>query len=157
VNFDRVVEEQLRKAREEGKFDNLRGHGQPLSLEENPFEDPAWRLANEMLKKNGFRPEWLEDDVALREQLAQARQALARSRDWRARELRALAGRGDAQALAQRHQVEQDWQLAQARFRSRLTELNKLIFNLNLKVPSTRLQRLTLNVEEELDRVVQGA
>lgn len=154
MNFDRVVEEQLRKAREEGKFDNLRGHGQPLSLDENPFEDPSWQLANEMLKKNGFRPEWLEEDVAVSEQLAQARQALVRSRDWRAAELAALTGRGDAPALERRHQVEDEWQRAQGRFRQRLTELNKLIVNLNLKVPSTRLQRLTLNVDEELEKLL---
>jgi hypothetical protein len=107
-----------------------------------------------MLKKNGFRPEWLEDDVAVREQLAQARQALARSRDWRAAELEALAGRGDAPALERRHQVEQAWQRAQARFRTRLAEINKLIFNLNLKVPSPRLQRLKLDVDDELARLV---
>jgi hypothetical protein len=154
VNFDRVVEEQLRKAREEGKFDNLRGHGQPLSLDDNPFEDPTWQLANEMLKKNGFRPEWLEDDVAVREQLAQARQALVRSRDWRAGELGALAGRGDAAALERRHQVEDEWQRAQARFRARVAELNKLIFHLNLKVPSARLQRLKLDADAELARLI---
>jgi hypothetical protein len=154
VNFDRVVEEQLRKAREEGKFDNLRGHGQPLRLDDNPFEDPTWQLANEMLKKNGFRPEWLEDDVAVREQLAQARQALVRSRDWRAAELAALAGRGDAPALERRQQVEDEWQRAQGRFRARLAEINKLIFNLNLKVPSTRLQRLKLDVDAELARLI---
>jgi hypothetical protein len=154
VNFDRVVEEQLRLAREEGKFDNLRGHGRPLSLDDNPFEDPTWQLANEMLKKNGFRPEWLEEDVALREQLAQARQALVRSRDWRAGELAALAGRGDAAALERRCQVEDEWQRAQVRFRTRLAELNKLIFNLNLKVPSARLQRLKLDVDDELARLI---
>ena len=53
MNFDRVIEEQLRKAREDGKFDNLRGHGQPLPNDDNPFEDPAWQMANDVLKKNG--------------------------------------------------------------------------------------------------------
>ena len=43
MDFQRVIEEQLRKAREEGKFDHLRGHGQPLRLDENPFEDPTWQ------------------------------------------------------------------------------------------------------------------
>ncbi|MCC6190518.1 MAG: DUF1992 domain-containing protein [Anaerolineales bacterium] len=154
MDFDRVIEEQLRKAREAGKFDNLRGHGQPLRLAENPFEDPSWQLANEMLKKNGFRPEWLEEDVALRDQLEQARAALLRSREWQAAELRALAGRSDARAIEQRCQVEQEWQLAQARFRMRLTALNKVIFDLNLKVPSTRLQRHKLDVDAELRKLL---
>lgn len=150
MNFDRVIEEQLRKAREEGKFDNLRGHGQPLSLDSNPFEDPAWQLANDMLKKNGFRPDWLEDDVSIRDQVAQARLAVLRAREWRASELAALAGKTGAAAIEQRLRVEQEWEQAQARFRTRLGEINKQIFTLNLKVPSTRLQRLTLDVEAEL-------
>ncbi len=69
MDLQQIVEEQLRQAREDGKFDNLRGHGQPLRLDENPFEDPAWQMANDLLKKNGFRPEWLEEDIALRGEL----------------------------------------------------------------------------------------
>src|SRR5213595_1709978 len=98
MDFQRIVEEQLRKAREEGKFDNLRGHGQPLRLDENPFEDPTWQMANDMLKKNGFRPEWLEDDIANRQELENARQALTRSRDWQAAELAALGEQRDAKS-----------------------------------------------------------
>ena len=99
MDFQRIVEEQLRKAREDGKFDNLRGHGQPLRLDENPFEDPAWQMANDMLKKNGFRPEWLEDDIANRQELDAARRALTRSRDWQAAELETLGDRRDAASI----------------------------------------------------------
>src|SRR5258707_14392235 len=108
MDVQRIVEEQLRKAREEGKFDNLRGHGQPLRLDENPFEDPAWQMANDMLKKNGFRPEWLEEDVAIREETAAARQALVRSRDWRAAELQALSQRCDPAAIERCLRVEDE-------------------------------------------------
>jgi len=89
-----VIEEIIRKAQEEGKFDNLRGKGRPLTWEENPFEDPAWQMANKILKDGGFRPDWLEDEVELREKVTRARAALARTRDWRASELAAL-GTGD--------------------------------------------------------------
>jgi DnaJ family protein C protein 28 len=154
MNFDRVIEEQLRKAREEGKFDNLRGHGQPLRLDENPFEDPAWQMANDLLKQHGFRPEWLEEDVAIREQLAGAQLALVRSRDWRAAELQTLAERRDPAAIERRALVEYEWRLAQDRFRTRLAELNKAIFNYNLKAPSTRLQRLKLDIEAELSKLL---
>ena len=154
MDFQRIVEEQLRKAREEGKFDNLRGHGRPLRLDENPFEDPAWQLANAMLKKNGFRPDWLEDDIAIREQLAQARQALARSRDWRAAELRALGQRREPAAIERREFVEYEWRLSQQRFRTQLGEINKAIFNYNLRTPSTRLQRLSIDVEAELTKLL---
>ena len=155
MNFDRFVEEQLRKAREEGKFDNLRGHGQPLNTDENPFEDPAWRMANDMLKKNGFRPDWLEDDVTIRDQAAQARQALVRSRDWRAAQLQSLGDRRDAAAIEQRLFVDHEWRLAQDRFRTKLADLNKAIFTLNLKVPAASLQRLKFDIEQELQKLLQ--
>lgn len=154
MNYDRLIEEQLRQAREAGKFDNLRGYGQPLKLDKNPFEDPTRRLANDMLKRNGFRPEWLEDEVAIREQLAAAQQALRRSHTWRQAELAALEGRREARALEQRHWVAQEWTLAQGRFRARLADLNRAIFSLNLKAPSTRFQRAKLDVEAELAKLV---
>jgi DnaJ family protein C protein 28 len=154
MDLQRIVEEQLRKAREEGKFDNLRGHGQPLNLDENPFEDPAWQLANDMLKKNGFRPEWLEEDVAIRAELDEARQALVRSRDWRAAEVQAFGERRNAAAIEQRVMVDNEWRLSQDRFRAKLRAINKAIFNYNLKAPSTRLQRLTLDIEAELNKLL---
>jgi len=154
MDFQRIVEEQLRKAREEGKFDNLRGHGQPLNLDENPFEDPSWQMANDMLKKNGLRPEWLEEDLAIRVELDEARQALARSRDWRSAELQPLGERRGAAAIEQRLMVENEWRLAQDRFRAELRAINKAIFNYNLKAPSTRLQRRILDVEAELNKLL---
>jgi hypothetical protein len=154
MDFQRIVEEQLRQAREEGKFDNLPGHGQPLNLDENPFEDPAWQMANDMLKKNGFRPVWLEEDVAIRVELDEARQALVRSRDWRSAQLQALGERGDAAAIEQRGLAANEWRLAQDRFRLKLRAINKAIFNYNLKAPSTLLQRLNLDVEAELNKLL---
>src|SRR5690349_2642903 len=154
MDFGRLIEEQLRKAREDGKFDNLRGHGQPLNLDENPLEDPRWQMASDMLKRNGFRPEWLEDDLSSRHELPDAQQALRRSAAWRKDELKALEGQGDARALEQRHWVEQEWTKAQERFRNRLVQLNKAIFNYNLKTPSTQLQRTKLDVEAELAKAL---
>ena len=154
MDFQRIVEEQLRQAREAGKFDNLRGHGQPLNLDENPFEDPTWQMANDMLKKNGFRPEWLEEDVAIRVELDEARRALVRSRDWRSAKLQVLGERRDAAAIEQRVMVEHEWRLAQDRFRATLRAVNKAIFNYNLKAPSTLLQRLNLDVEAELKKLL---
>lgn len=48
------IDETIRKAMEEGAFDNLRGTGKPLSIEDNPFVDPSWQLAYHLLKENGF-------------------------------------------------------------------------------------------------------
>src|SRR5688572_9356461 len=112
MDFDRIIEKLIRKAQEEGKFDNLRGKGQPLNLEDNPFEDPAAALANRMLKDNDFRPAWLEEDLSVRQELRDARRALVRARDWRAGQLAALAGRQEAAAIQQRLLVAHEWDLA---------------------------------------------
>jgi hypothetical protein len=154
MNWDHIVEQKIRAAQAEGKFDNLRGQGRPLTLDEDPFEDPAWQLANDLLKEGGFRPDWLEEDVALREKLAQARAALARTRDWRAAELELLGARDDADAKRQRAWVAGEWERALARFRDSLAQVNAGIATLNLKVPHVRLQRMRLSVDDELRKLL---
>ncbi len=56
-----IADRKIREAMEEGAFDHLEGAGKPLDLTENPFEDPSDRLANRLLKNNGFAPEWIEE------------------------------------------------------------------------------------------------
>ncbi len=56
-----VAERKILEAMEEGAFDNLDGAGKPLDLSENPFEDPSERLANRLLRNNGFAPAWIEE------------------------------------------------------------------------------------------------
>ena len=55
------IEEHLRKAIEEGKFDNLPGKGKPLHLNEsNPHADPEWELAYHIIKEGGYSLPWIE-------------------------------------------------------------------------------------------------
>jgi len=56
-----IAERKIREAMQDGAFEHLEGTGKPLNLEENPFEDPSDRLANRILKNNGFAPEWIEE------------------------------------------------------------------------------------------------
>ena len=155
MNWDRIIEQKIREAQEEGKFDNLSGKGRPLNLDENPFEDPAWRMANDLLKEQGFRPDWLEEDVTLREKLAQTRTGLARTRDWRAEQLAALGARDDPEAIRRRAWIASGWERAVERFRESLAQINAGIANLNLKVPHERFQRMKLIVEDELRKIVE--
>src|SRR5574337_604349 len=155
MNWDRIIEQKIREAQAEGKFDNLSGKGRPLSLDENPFQDPAWQMANDLLKAQGFRPDWLEDDAMLREKLAQARAALARTRDWRAEQLAALAARGDPEAVRPRMWIASEWERAVERFREAVAQINAGIASLNLKVPLVRFQRRRLIVEDELRKLME--
>ncbi|MBP1708136.1 MAG: hypothetical protein H6Q39_1860 [Chloroflexi bacterium] len=57
---EELVEEQIRKARERGEFDNLEGAGKPLDLSENPYEPPELRMVMRILKNNDFTPYWIQ-------------------------------------------------------------------------------------------------
>jgi hypothetical protein len=91
------VEEQICRAMEEGQFDNLPGKGKPLHLEDNPFEDPEWRLAHHVLRSSGFTLPWIEARRELEAAILEARTALRRSWAWRQA---ALAGGQPVQLVA---------------------------------------------------------
>src|SRR5689334_21866485 len=50
---------------EEGEFEILDGTGQRLAMDENPYEDPAQRMAHRILRNNGFAPAWIEESREL--------------------------------------------------------------------------------------------
>src|SRR5574341_670165 len=77
------AEEQIRRAMEEGKFDNLPGKGKPLRLEDNPLEDPEWRLAHHVLRSSGYTLPWIETRRELESEIQAARAALGRTWQWR--------------------------------------------------------------------------
>jgi hypothetical protein len=56
-----IADRKIREAMEEGAFEHLDGAGEPLDLNENPFEDPALRMAHRILRNNGFAPAWIEE------------------------------------------------------------------------------------------------
>jgi DnaJ family protein C protein 28 len=137
-------EEQIRKAMEEGKFDDLPGRGKPLRLEENPYEDPDWRLANHILQTGGFGPPWLEIRREIEGELEAVRANLSRAWSWRKS---ALAGNQSPVY------VEAEWARAQTLYREKITVVNKRIFDYNLQVPSDRFQLLAVNIDLELERL----
>jgi DnaJ homolog subfamily C member 28 len=77
------VEKIIQRAQEQGYFDNLPGAGKPQDLSENPFVPEDWRMAFRLLKSNGFAPDTVEHDKALRAELASVDTALeAFGRRW---------------------------------------------------------------------------
>lgn len=154
MDFDRLIEQLIRDAQAEGKFDNLPGRGRPLKLDETVESAETW-AADHLLKNSGHRPAWLEEDAALQAELEQARAALRRSWAWRQAELAAL-GLPGPEARRRREWVEAEWTLAQARFRELVAGLNRRQRLLNLKVPLDRFQRRLVDVDAEL-RAATGA
>jgi hypothetical protein len=56
-----IADRKIQEAMQDGAFDRLDGAGEPLDLNENPFEDPAQRMAHRLLRNNGFAPAWIEE------------------------------------------------------------------------------------------------
>jgi DnaJ family protein C protein 28 len=136
------AEEQIRRAIAEGKFDNLPGKGKPLHLDQNPFEDPDWRLANHVLKTSGFSLPWIEKRNEIEALIQSARTSL-----MHAQEKRREAVQDDLPASS----VNAAWTEALEKFREELAEINRLILSYNLQAPAAQLQMPQLSIERELE------
>jgi len=135
------IEEHIRKAIEDGKFDDLPGKGKPLHLDENPHEDEEWRLAFHILREGGFSLPWIETIREIEKEIEQARAALQRTWEWR------------SATLSQNQpyeRVQAEWQRAVDAFSQQITQLNKRIRDYNLEIPTARFQRPLLNLEREI-------
>ena len=138
------IEEIIRRAMEEGEFDDLPGKGQPLQLDQNPHQDPEWRAAHNILKSGGFSLPWIESLREIEAHLQDARSSLARSWSWHKAEVSKINASSGA---------ESEWQRAIESFREQLVSINKEIRSYNLQVPNVRLQLAPLNVEHELEQI----
>jgi DnaJ family protein C protein 28 len=138
------AEEQIRRAMEDGKFDNLPGHGKPLDLNDNPHEDPEWRMAYRMLRDGGFTLPWIETRQEIENELKAARNDLARAWEWR----KNILTDDYPQDV-----LEAEWGKAKQVFQERVEQLNKRILSYNLEVPNTRFQMSLLNFEDKLETI----
>ena len=69
---DRIVEERIQRAQEDGVFDNLPGKGEPLKFEDDSFVPEDLRLTYKILKNSNCLPV----EVELRKQIFNLRQLL---------------------------------------------------------------------------------
>lgn len=66
-----IVEQRIQEAREEGKFDNLRGMGKPLRIEEDVWAGEK-AMAYHLLKSNDVAPQELERGHEIDRELGRA-------------------------------------------------------------------------------------
>lgn len=143
-----LVEEQIRKAREKGAFDQLEGAGKPLNLEENPYVPGEMQMAFKILKDNGFAPYWIE---------------LGKEID---QELKTLWDQVDKfQRYCHIFWVEKPSVIARRRFQKKkelfyyerkldFERIDKKIINYNLHCPTFRVGRAGLSIEEEMLKMI---
>jgi hypothetical protein len=81
MSFNRIAENRIREAMEQGAFDNLPGAGRPVSLEEYFSTPEDMRMAYSILKNANCRP----IEVELLNEIARLEQAMAAASDDAAR------------------------------------------------------------------------
>ena len=140
------IEEIIRRAMEEGKFEDLPGKGKPLNLDENPHEDPDWRIAHRVLLNAGYSLPWIETLREIEADLETARASLARAWAWQT-SMQAQSNRPDW--------AEAEWVRTHRTFREQVGEINKRIRSNNLAVPSTRFQRRLIDPDEEIRAITR--
>lgn len=137
------IEEIIRRAIEEGKFDDLPGKGKALHLDENPHLDPAWRAAYHLLQSSGFSLPWIETLREIECDLQAARADLAKAWNWRVSALEKQVEASFAEA---------EWQRAVSSFREQVQALNRRIRDYNLATPSNQFQRTMVDAEREIEK-----
>jgi hypothetical protein len=155
-DWESWIDQQIREAQEQGKFDDLQGWGEPLDLAPSPYAKDQ-ELAFKVLKDSGYAPDWIEMDKALRGKLERVRAVLARRWEGREMRLRELAGRSDSWSDAERCRVQATWEQAVRAFELELVAINKEIAELNLKVPGHRFQRSHVDAGREVERLTGKA
>lgn len=151
-DWESWIDQQIREAQDRGEFDDLPGKGRPLDLTPNPYAQDR-ELAFKVLKDAGYAPDWIEQDKAIRHRLERARAGLDRQWQWRTARLSELAGRSGRWAEAERARSLATWRKAIDTFVEEAKAINKEIADLNLKVPSPRLQRPMVNAAREIERL----
>jgi hypothetical protein len=70
--FKKIAEERIRRAMEEGLFNNLEYKGKPIELKEDPFVPEDLRVVYRILKNAGFLPK----EVELRKEISKMEELL---------------------------------------------------------------------------------
>jgi len=147
---EQMVEEQIRKAREKGDFDNLEGEGKPVDLSENPYEPADLRMAFRILKNNDFTPYWIQlgkdidaDTNNIWKEVEQFKRYAINFMNEK--HIALTINRFDKKKTVFYHEK-----------RKQLEKLKKKILDYNLHCPTFRLGRPNIEVDEELDKVMNS-
>jgi DnaJ family protein C protein 28 len=145
------IDRQIRKAIEEGEFNNLPGEGKPLNLEENPNTPEELRMAYKVLRDNNLAPDWIMQgkalDVKINDLLEKLRRAVLR--------YQAALSASDA-SFSYREHAETAWRTTQAKLVGSSAKLNQEINFYNLKVPAGVVHKPLLNIQREISRLMES-
>ena len=145
------VSKQIEEAMERGEFKNLPGKGKPLKLDTHPFLSPQARMANRLLKENGFTPRWIELKKEIEQEKAQLERLLINLKARRER-LATLITQYPQRHEAVGRSFEYERARGIAQYREKLENLNQKIQRVNLLMPTRNRQYALINKEAALTR-----
>lgn len=145
------VSEQIEEAMERGEFKDLPGKGEPLKLDKNPFLTPQVRMANRLLKENGFAPRWIELKKEIKQEKAQLEKLFTNLKTRRERLATFIAQHPHRHEAVSRS-FEYERARSIARYSEKLENLNQKIRRVNLLMPTQNRQYGLINKEAALDR-----
>ena len=141
--LESLTEKKIREAIENGEFDDLPGKGEPINLQDNPFEDPDMRVVHRLLRNAGFAPAWIEERKDIDAEFEKAQTKLTRA--W------ALFGQeGNADSNS-------EWQRSLREFLQQVAELNRRIRLYNLKAPAAVFHRRLIDGDEIIQKIICNA
>lgn len=140
------IEEQIRTAEERGEFRNLRGMGQPLKLDTNPYAGEK-ALGYSLLKSNGYAPA----EIELAREIRQEQERLEEQRTALVRRGHELRQRRIAPFTSEKRAYNNAVNRTLAEYETKLRELNRKILTLNLSAP-TAMHRPPLHIEQLMNQ-----
>ncbi len=153
IKMERIAERRIRDAIEAGEFDNLKGAGKPLPLEDdNPFLPDDMRVAFKVLQNSGYSPDWM----TLAQDIEADLDRLRNSADLHFRLLREQLHEisGNPYAITRLstevHRLKNLHKRAAAQYERGLVEVNRKITTLNQTVPIYSLLKIPLSIEDEM-------
>ncbi len=135
-DWQSIVEQRIQDGMERGLFDNLKGTGKPLNLDEDRFVPEELKMAFRLLRSTGLAPLWVEMNKEIREDMAR----LERFRDY-------------SYTHTRTNPIERDH--LRKEYLGRVLEINSKILSYNIIAPSSHVHMGLLIVEEELAKFDQ--
>lgn len=133
-DFENPIDKIIREARERGEFKDLPGKGRPLNWDADDLVPDDQRMANRLLKNNGFTPDWMMLGKELDDEYAVLQARLENLRAMRA------AGQID----------EAGWRAAGAQLAQKIRELNRRVIGYNVRAPHERFHKLPYPIDPDL-------
>jgi hypothetical protein len=153
IKLERIAERRIREAIEAGEFDNLRGHGKPLSTDDdNPYVPDDMRVAFKVLQNSGYAPDWM----VLAQEIEAGIERLRASADIHFRLLREQLAdiSADTQAInrlaPEVRRLKALHRRAAIQHEQAILEINRKINTFNQTVPIASLLKVPLSLEQEM-------